>query len=89
MAEHHLKCGDEYIMQMWLGEKKAEFRLLDRDYQVDDKLILTGTEWRLDVQVTCVTPLTAETLKQFWNHVECNADFVMLSIRLMALERLK
>ena len=37
---HHLKCDEDPFRAIWNGDKKAEFRLNDRDYQVNDELVL-------------------------------------------------
>ena len=84
---HELKCGDEYIEQMWNLEKKAEFRLLDREYQIGDILALRGNKFMLETTVTCVTELKREQIKKWWS-IDPGIDFVMLSIIPTSLERI-
>jgi ASC-1-like (ASCH) protein len=41
---HSLKIEDKYLERLVSGEKKAEIRYNDRDYQVGDILIFQGNE---------------------------------------------
>ncbi|MCF1612489.1 DUF3850 domain-containing protein [Serratia marcescens] len=82
MKKHNLKIEPEYFAAVVSGEKKAEFRLSDRDFSVGDLICLQeyGPHPEFDhlvgftgesvwVRVTHITPLGK------WA-----PDFVMLSI---------
>lgn len=43
MNVHHVKCWPEFFEPIFAGLKTFEIRLNDRDYQVDDLLVLQ--EW--------------------------------------------
>lgn len=48
MATHTLKCWPEFFADIDSGKKKFELRKNDRNYQVDDMLVLR--EWNPETQ---------------------------------------
>ncbi len=44
--EHELKIGENYLQHLLSGEKRAEVRVNDRDYQKGDTLVFN--EYKLD-----------------------------------------
>ncbi len=48
IADHHLKCWPEFFNAIVRGDKRAELRLNDRDYQEGEVLLLS--EWDPDLE---------------------------------------
>lgn len=74
---HELKIAPEYLEAVICGQKKAETRINDRDFKVNDRLILR--EWENDAYTGCVHEVVITHICDF-PYVITGDKWVSLSI---------